>query len=70
MKKMINILLTASMLISCIAVPLAASAAEPQTAIVQENIAEENIKISEKLKEDIDRPYQGGGNKADGIYIG
>ncbi|WP_303826101.1 dockerin type I repeat-containing protein [Ruminococcus flavefaciens] len=54
MKKMINILLTASMLISCIAVPLAASAAEPQTAIVQENIAEENIKISEKLKEDID----------------
>ena len=54
MKKMINILLTASMLASCIAVPFTAVAAEPQTAIVQTSAAEENIRISDELKKDID----------------
>ena len=53
MKKMINILLTVSMLTSCIAVPFAANAAEPQTAIVQTS-TEENFNISEKLKGDIE----------------
>ncbi|SHM60178.1 dockerin type I repeat-containing protein [Ruminococcus flavefaciens] len=53
MKKMINILLTASMLASCIAVPFTAVAADNQTAVVQTSEAEENINISEKLKNDI-----------------
>ena len=53
MKKMINILLTVSMMTSCIAVPFAANAAEPQTAIVQTS-TEENFNISEKLKGDIE----------------
>ena len=53
MKKMINILLTVSMLTSCIAVPFAANAAEPQTTIVQTS-TEENFNISEKLNGDIE----------------
>ena len=54
MKKMINILLTASMLASCITVPFTAFAAEQQTVAVQTSEAEENIRISEELKKDID----------------
>ena len=54
MKKMINILLTVSMLTSCIAVPFAANAAESQTVTVQTAETEEKPIISEKLKQDID----------------
>ena len=54
MKKMINILLTASMLASCITVPFTAFAAEQQTVAVQTSEVEENIRISDELKKDID----------------
>ena len=54
MKKKINILLTAAMLTSCIAVPLAANAADTQPSAVQNAETEEKQIISEKLKNDID----------------
>ena len=54
MKKMINVLLAASMLASFTAVPLAANAAESQTVTVQTAETEEKPIISEKLKQDID----------------
>ena len=54
MKKMINILLTASMLASCITVPFTAVAAQSQNVSVEVSAEEENIKISDELKKDID----------------
>jgi len=51
---MINILLTASMLASCITVPFTAVAAQSQNVSVEASAEEENIRISDELKKDID----------------